>query len=89
MDSADEAIARLRKLNGARIQLTQIEAIATQLARLISDAFDDIDLSEISEAADKVACDLAEPPYIDVDAVKDAMAREFRDQERAEQRGAA
>lgn len=91
MDSADVAIACMRNLNGALIELKQIEAMAHQLARLISehDAFEDIDLSEISEAADKVASDLAEPPYIDVDAVNAAMARDFRDQERMEQRRAA
>ena len=91
MDSADVAIACMRNLNGALIELKQIEAMAHQLARLISehDAFEDIDLSEISEAADKVASDLSEPPYIDVDAVNAAMARDFRDQERMEQRRAA
>lgn len=92
MDSADVAIACMRNLNGALVQLQQIAAMAHQLARLINEhdaAFLDVDLEDIACMADKVACGLDEPTLIDLDAVRDAMARDFRDEERMEQRRAA
>lgn len=92
MDSADVAVACMRKLNGALIQLQQIAAMAHQLGRLIAEhdaSFADVDLQEIAEAADSVACGLDTPPLIDEDAVRTAMAGDFRDQERMEVRRAA
>lgn len=92
MDSADVAVACMRNLNGALIQLRQIAAMAHQLGRLIAEhdeSFADVDLQEIAEAADNVACGLDTPPLIDEDAVRADMARDFRDQERMEVRRAA
>ena len=92
MDSADAAVACMRNLNGALIQLRQIAAMAHQLGRLIAEhdeSFADVDLQEIAEAADNVACGLDTPPLIDEDAVRADMARDFRDQERMEVRRAA
>lgn len=92
MDSADVAIACMRNLNGALIQLQQIAAIAHQLGRLIAEhdaSFLDVDLEDIACMADKVAEGLDTPPLIDEDAVRLAMARDFRDQERMEVRRAA
>lgn len=92
MDSADVAVACMRNLNGALIQLQQIAAMAHQLGRLIAEhdaSFTDVDLQEIAEAADNVACGLDMPTLIDEDAISTAMARDFRDQERMEQRRAA
>jgi len=92
MDSADVAIACMRNLNGALIQLQQIAAIAHQLGRLIAEhdaSFLDVDLEDIACMADKVAEGLDVPTLIDEDAIRTAMTRDFRDQERMEQRGAA
>ena len=77
----------MRNLNGALIKLQQIAAMAHQLGRLIAEhdaSFADVDLEDIACMADKVACNLDLPPLIDIDAVNDAMARDFRDQERYE-----
>lgn len=92
MDSADVAVACMRNLNGALIQLQQIAAMAHQLGRLIAEhdaSFLDVDLEDIACMADKVAESLDMPTLIDLDSVRDAMARDFRDQERMEQRRAA
>lgn len=92
MDSADVAIACMRNLNGALIQLQQIAAMAHQLGRLIAEhdaSFLDVDLEDLSVLADRVAEGLDMPTLIDEDAIRDAIARDFRDQERAEMRRAA
>ena len=92
MDSADVAIACMRSLNGSLIQLQQIAAMAHQLGRLIAEhdaSFLDVDLEDIAYMADNVACGLDMPTLIDEDAIKLAVARDFRDQERMEQRRAA
>lgn len=92
MDSADVAVACMRNLNGALIQLQQIAAMAHQLGRLIAEhdaSFLDVDLEDLSVLADRVAEGLDMPTLIDQGSVKLAMARDFRDQERMEQRRAA
>lgn len=92
MDSADVAVACMRNLNGALIQLQQIAAMAHQLGRLIAEhdaSFADVDLEDISCMADLVAENLDQPTLVEFAQIAIDMARDFRDQERMEQRRAA
>jgi hypothetical protein len=92
MDSADVAIACMRNLNGALIQLQQIAAMAHTLGRLVAE-YDrgcfDIDLADVAHAIDKAACELDQPDVMDVLEIRKQAALSFRDDERMEQRRAA
>lgn len=73
MGTAQEAVNKLRGLDGSQLKPSELAAIAHELARLVNEqdnAYADIDLSRECEQADELAIALDEPTPVDITAIK-------------------